>query len=102
LCPPGGGIVPYFARENQAWRSGGRHRHSRARGELGVDGVAGGLWDVEPAMQQVDLRLGALVDLEVVLACSRSRSADLFWASRMTGAAYDAWVEKTRLSRMNG
>ncbi len=33
---------------------------------------------------------------------ARSRSSCRFWASRMSGAAYAAWVEKARLSRMNG
>ena len=36
------------------------------------------------------------------LSASRSRSAWRFWASRMSGAAYAAWVEKARFSRMNG
>jgi hypothetical protein len=33
---------------------------------------------------------------------TRSRSSCRFWASRIRGAAYAAWVEKARLSRMNG
>jgi len=33
---------------------------------------------------------------------SFSRSAWRFWASRIIGAAYAAWVEKARLSRMKG
>ena len=33
---------------------------------------------------------------------ARSRSSWRFWASRISGAAYAAWVEKARLSRMNG
>ncbi len=33
---------------------------------------------------------------------TRSRSSWRFWASRISGAAYAAWVENARLSRMNG
>src|SRR5579862_3076090 len=33
---------------------------------------------------------------------ARSRSSCRFWASRISGAAYAAWVEKAKLSRMNG
>ena len=35
-------------------------------------------------------------------ACTRSRSACRFCASRISGAAYAACVENARLSRMNG
>ena len=35
-------------------------------------------------------------------AITRSRASCRFWASRISGAAYDAWVEKNRLSRMKG
>ena len=40
--------------------------------------------------------------LKSAFAWKRSRSADLFWLIMMIGAAYAAWVEKSRLSRMKG
>jgi hypothetical protein len=43
-----------------------------------------------------------LVDPVVCSAAMRSVSACRFWLSRVSGAEYAAWVENTRLSRMNG
>ena len=50
------------------------------------------------------LDVPALLDaiLKTSSAVALSRSAWRVWASRISGAAYAAWVEKARLSRMNG
>ena len=56
----------------------------------------------ELAGQVLGVSLGAGGDLAVSLGGGAVRSSCRFCASRISGAAYAAWVEKARLSRMYG